>query len=223
MGFTKAGRMVDNFDSIGSKGEIDVIKLKNRYIESSTLKTNNLSIIMAIKGEDLYIRHLKSQSLTGSKEYGHYRLTPDMIDWKEFYLSEEEDKAKNDMMTSAAYISTGNAMQSFDHSQLYIILPFENPETGEKERLEFKLKNSKRLQMMQRFLERNQEKAQSQENESSEENKDSPMEILKREYAKGEISEEEIKDLQLRFNIQKILRDFKQKGSKELPLRHYDL
>lgn len=191
MGITKTGKMVDNFDSISSKGEIDVIKLKNRYIESSTLNNNNLSIIVAIKGEDLYIRHLKSQSLTGGNEYGHYRITPDMIDWEAFYLSEEEDKAKNDMMTSAAYLSTGNAMQSFDHTQLYIILPFENPETGEKERIEFKLKNSKRLQMMQRFLERNQERAQSEEEESNKENDNSPMKILKKEFAKGEISEEE--------------------------------
>jgi 8-oxo-dGTP diphosphatase len=44
-------------------------------------------------------------------------------------------------------------------------------------------------------------------------------EILGVKYFSGE----EIKDLELRFNIQKILRDFKQKGSKELPLRHYDL
>ena len=194
MAFTKTGKMVENFNSIDDKKEIDVIKLKNRNIDSSTLKTSNLSIIMAIKEDTLYIRHLKEQSITGGKEYGHYKIDPDMIDWNEFYLSEEEDKAKNDMMTGAAYLATGNAMQSYDHSQLYVILPFENPETGNEERIEFKLKNSKRVQMMQRFLEKNQEKAESQQKEQEKGKNQSPIEILKEKFAKGEITEEEFKN-----------------------------
>lgn len=184
--------MVENFDSIQSKDEIDVIKIKNTRIEDSTLKTKNLAIILAFKEDTLYLRHRKKNSFTSGPEQGHLKIEPDKIDWQELYLSEEEDKAKNNLMTGAAYWGTGNAMQSFDYSQLYIELPFENPETGEDERIKFKLKNDKRMKKMQRFLEKNKKRAQKQ-NSEEDESDESPLEILKKQFAKGEISEEEFK------------------------------
>lgn len=43
-------------------------------------------------------------------------------------------------------------------------------------------------------------------------------EILDAKYFKPE----EIKDLELRFNFQNVIEDFQDRGSKELPLHHYD-
>ncbi|NMI89287.1 hypothetical protein GLU26_02150 [Nanohaloarchaea archaeon] len=193
MAFTKTGKMVENFDSIQSKDEIDVIKIKNTRIEDSSLNTSNLAIILAFKDDVLYLRHRKNNSIRGGgPEHGHLKIEPDMIDWQELYLSEEEDKAKNNMMTGAAYWGTGNAMQSFDYSQLYIELPFDNPETGEDERIKFKLKKDKRMKKMQRFLEKNKKRAEAEKSEE-ESSEHSPLEILKKKFAKGEISEEEFK------------------------------
>lgn len=192
MAITKTGKMVENFDSIQGKKEIDVIKLKDTRIEDSTLSTNNLGIILAFKEDTLYLRYRKKNSIMGGVEHSHLKIEPDNIDWEELYLSEEEDKAKNNLMTSAAYLGTGNAMQSFDYSQLYIELPFENPETGENDRIKFKLKNDKRMKKMQRFLEKNKKRAEKQSSKE-EESDESPLEILKKKFAKGEISEEEFK------------------------------
>lgn len=44
-------------------------------------------------------------------------------------------------------------------------------------------------------------------------------EILDAKY----FSPEEIEDLELRFKFQNVIEDFKDRGSKELPLHHYDI
>jgi len=183
--------LVENFAELDE--DADFIVIKGRNIENCTIKDiggMNFGLHVAIDNENFYYR--KTEELNwGVDEHKYVKVPLDNINWSDIYISEEENKDKKNLATAGSWYASGNPMQSYDYSRLFISLPFEHPETGEEEVLEFKLKDENRNKSMQRFLEKNKQRARNEQENNSD---DSALEILKKEFAKGEINKEEFEE-----------------------------
>jgi hypothetical protein len=175
------------FEDVDYHDEVTGITIKGRRIEESSLNLAS-GIHMAYDEEFLYITYnIDSKGILSTKRE-KLKVSLDKIKWNEIYISEEDKKDKQNFMTAAAYFGTGNAMQSYDYSYLYVRLPFLNPDTSKEEFIEFKLKNEKRMKRIQRFLGKNKARITNKNTDAREQ---TPLEILKERFAKGEIDEEE--------------------------------
>lgn len=184
----------DEFDCLSKEDDINGITVKGRRMEDSSLDLYK-GVYLGWDNNHLYIYYLESIdgriSLSLSQDDTALKVPLQDVNWSEIYIGEEDDKTKQDFMTAAAYFGTGNAMQSYDYSRLYVRLPFTHPETSEQEFLEFKLKKEKRMKPIQRFLEKNKARMETKTDNSDQ--KDS-LEILKERFAEGEIDKEEFKE-----------------------------
>lgn len=179
-----------NFESVESQGDVTGVTVKGRRIKESSLNLAS-GLYMAYDEDFLYISYTPDSGGIISTGTENLKVPLENVKWDEIYISEEDKKDKKNFMTAAAYFGTGNAMQSYDYSRLYVRLPFNNPETSEEEFIEFKLKNEKRMKRIQRFLGKNKARMTNKNNDIRDK---TPLEILKERFAKGEISEEEFKN-----------------------------
>lgn len=184
--------LVENFADLDDGA--DFLVIKGRNIENCTIENiggMGFGLHVAIDNENFYYRKTKGTGFWGSVEYKYVNVPLDNINWSDIYISEEENKDKKNLATAGSWYASGSPMQSYDYSRLFISLPFEHPETGEEEVLEFKLKDKNQNKSMQRFLEKNKQRARNEKENNSD---DSALEILKKEFAKGEIDKEEFEE-----------------------------
>lgn len=160
--------------------DFDSVKISKFTESESTFCDDDSSIRLGWDFNNFYFKYQKEDSGFRSN-YAYMKVPLDRVILGDLIVTKEKNKTLKNLLSITVPDTT-------DVSQLFVNLPFKHPETGEREEIEFVLKEEEWMKPFRRFIRKIRKRMKKEEKDK---NSEDPLKVLKTRFAKGEISEEE--------------------------------